>query len=92
MPATRPTSSLVQVYGTDECKKTESVRKDLNREKIAFEYVDIRRDTDAAQWIKSLTNGVLVTPVLDFYGEVLIQPSQSKLDLVLRASNLPSGV
>jgi glutaredoxin len=92
MTATRPTSSLVQVYGTDKCKETESVRRELNREKIAFEYVDVRRDIDAAKWIRSLTNGFLVTPVLDFYGEVLIQPSQSKLDLVLRAVNLPSRV
>ncbi len=89
MPATRPTSSLIQVYGTDRCKETESVIRELNRENIAFEYVDVQLDLVAAQWIKSLTDGILVTPVLDLYGEILIQPSKSKLYLVLRASEIP---
>ncbi len=35
MPATRPTSSLIQVYGMDECKETELVKKEFNREKQA---------------------------------------------------------
>lgn len=67
------------------------VIRELNREKIPFEYVDIQLDLVAAQWIRSLTDGTLVTPVLDLYGEILIQPSKDKLDLVLRATDLPTA-
>ncbi len=92
MTTARPTSSLIQVYGIGNCKQTESVRRKLNSENIPFEYVDVELDLDAAQWIESLTEGVLVTPVLDLFGKILIQPSKSKLDLAQSASDLRLAV
>jgi len=62
MPSTHPTSSLIQVFGTDSCAKTAATRRKLDHLGVEYEYVDLGLNDDAREWVRSQTDGDGDTP------------------------------
>jgi len=86
------TSSLIQVYGTDSCTATSAARRTLEKYNAPYEYVDIEKFADAGAWIASVAGGKDITPVIDFYGQNLIQPDDEKILTMLTNSGVRQGL
>jgi mycoredoxin len=67
---------------------TRATRVHLDRLGIAYEYINIDRDREAAAWVASQNGGKEKKPTLDVDGQVLTTPSNSELDTVLREKGL----
>jgi len=63
---------------------TKRTLQHLDQKQIPYNYVDIDRDRKAASWVASQNNGKEKKPTLDIGGTVLAEPSNNKLDEVLR--------
>jgi len=80
------TSPLVQIFGTDTCLETSHMRRVLEKHSVPYEYVDVQKNIDAGKWLESVTGGRRSTPVVDFFGDVLIQPTEEKIIQLLRTT------
>ncbi len=88
MTATPKTSTLIQVYGTDSCKDTSSVRRTLEKYNAPYEYIDIENNKDAGAWVESVAGDAPITPVIDFYGQTLFNPDDEKIFSMLKNSGV----
>ena len=55
---------------------------------VEYEYIDIDRDREAAQWVAAQNDGKEKKPTIDIDGEVLSEPSNGSLEQVLQAKGL----
>lgn len=88
MTTTPKTSMLIQVYGTDSCNDTSHVRRTLDKYNAPYEYVDIEKNVDAGTWVESVAGGARITPIVDFYGQTLVQPDEKKIFSMLENSGV----
>jgi mycoredoxin len=80
------TEEALVVYGTAWCSAAVVVRTYLERDKVAFRWLDIDADAEARAWVMNYTGGYASVPTLRFPdGEVLVEPAlkevQRKLGL-----------
>lgn len=69
-----------KVYGTSWCGDTRRVRTFLEAHNIAYEWVDIDKDPEAAKYVQEVNNGYRSVPTLLFDdGTTLTEPSTSDL-------------
>jgi glutaredoxin len=78
----------VKVYGADWCEDTKRTRKQLDKLGVAYDYVDIEEDEQAALWVKEQNDGKERKPTLQVGEQVLSVPSEKELETVLRRSGL----
>lgn len=78
----------VKVYGADWCEDTRRVREYLDGLGVAYEYVDIERDEEAARWVREHNGGKERKPTVDVAGQVLSVPSEHELVGALREMGL----
>ena len=78
----------VKVYGTQWCEDTHMTREQLEGMGIPYEYHDIEKEPEAAQWVKDINGGKQVTPTVDILGEILTEPDENELGNALRSTGL----
>lgn len=67
---------MITVYGTPYCPMVPPVRRLLDEANVAYEYVDIRQDREAAARVREITGGNESVPTLVFPdGRTLVEPS-----------------
>ncbi len=85
-PASSP--AKVTVYGTSWCAGTRLVRAYLDRLGILYEYRDMDQDPGAERQVRWWTGGDASHPTLKVEGEILIEPRNSDVQLVLARHGL----
>ena len=78
----------VKVYGADWCKDTKRTRKQLDKLGVAYDYVNVEDDEQAALWVKEQNNGKERKPTLKLGEQVLSVPSEEELETALRHNGL----
>jgi mycoredoxin len=78
----------VKVYGADWCGDTKRTRKQLEELGVAYDYVNIEQDEQAARWVKEQNDGRERKPTLKLGGQVLSVPNEEELKSALRESGL----
>ena len=77
--------SKVKVYGADWCGDTKRSRKQLDDLGVAYDYVDIEEDTEAARWVREQNDGKERKPTIKIGARVLSVPDEEELESALRA-------
>lgn len=72
--------STVKVYGTDWCGDTKRSRKLLERLGVAYDYINIEEDAQAAQWVKDQNRGKERKPTIVVGERVLSVPDDEELE------------
>jgi glutaredoxin len=80
--------AAVKVYGADWCPLTTHTRRFLDQKQVAYDYVDIDHDQEAAAWVASHNDGKEKKPTLDVAGEVVTTPTDTQLDQLLKSKGL----
>lgn len=73
----------VKVYGADWCEDTQHTRKVLERLGVAYDYINIEQDEQAANWVKEQNDGKERKPTLKLGERVLSTPSDEELKSAL---------
>jgi mycoredoxin len=74
----------VKVYGADWCEDTARTRKQLDKLGVAYDYVNIEEDAQAAQWVREQNEGKERKPTLKIGAQVLSVPEEAGLEGALR--------
>jgi mycoredoxin len=80
----------VKVYGADWCEDTSRTRARLDGLGVAYDYVNIEEDEQAARWVKEQNDGKERKPTLKIGERVLSVPDTSELEDALRENGLVS--
>jgi mycoredoxin len=73
-------SATLTVYSTEWCGYCHRLTKQLDREGIAYEYVDIEQDPAAADFVMSVNGGNQTVPTVVFQdGSALTNPSVAQV-------------
>ena len=80
----------IKVYGADWCAMTKRTLSHLDDVGVPYQYIDIDRDRNAANWVKEQNGGKEKKPTLDIAGQVLCEPSNGEVDEALQAKGLLS--
>lgn len=92
MSQAKPTSSQLQIYGSDDCPQTQAMRRRLDQLNILHEYVDIDADDDVEAWVREQGGGELHTPTIDVDGEVLVAPSEEAVQAAIRRHDMRNAM
>ena len=77
---TTAVSATLTVYSTEWCGYCHRLTKQLDREGIAYEYVDIEQDPAAADFVMSVNGGNQTVPTVVFQdGSALTNPSVAQV-------------
>jgi mycoredoxin len=76
-------ASDVQVYGTDWCGLTFSLREFLTNARIAYEFHDVDRDPAASELMLAINDGRRRFPLVFVRERVLTNPTRAELRRVL---------
>jgi glutaredoxin len=79
---------VIKVFGADWCPMTNGTRKHLDSLGLRYEYVNVEKDKNAAQWLREQNGGAERKPTGNIGGTVLSEPSNAQLDKVLREQSL----
>jgi len=80
-------SPVIILYGRPGCPSVTPIRRLLDEADVAYDYLDIRQDAEAAARLRQLTGGYESVPTLVFPdGSVLIEPWVGALRKRLQAS------
>lgn len=85
-----PGAPAIKLYGANWCPDTRAARNFLESLGVAYQYIDIDRNRQAAEWVRAHGGGRQVTPTLDIQGTVLVNPPAPRLEDALRASGIVS--
>lgn len=83
-PELVPSKSGVVLYCARWCKDCRKVKAWLDEREIQYVEVDIDRDMAARTQVRKWANGFIVTPVIDFDGEIVLDFDVEKLESALR--------
>jgi mycoredoxin len=78
----------VKVYGADWCEDTRRTRKHLDGLGVAYDYVNIEEDEQAALWVKEQNDGKERKPTVKLGERVLSVPDDVELESALRENGL----
>ena len=68
------------VYGTSWCPDVRRTRQFLDQNEIAYDFIDIDRDAEAATFVEKTNNGYRSVPTILFPdGSTLTEPSTREL-------------
>ena len=78
----------ITVYGTQWCPDCVRAKQVLARYKVAFEWIDIEKDPEAAAYVEKVNKGYKSVPTIVFAdGSVLVEPSNHELETKLAGGN-----
>jgi mycoredoxin len=84
-PENNPSEALI-VYGTPFCAMVPPVRRLLDEAGVAYDYIDIRQDREAAARVRAITGGFESVPTIVFPdGKALVEPRVQALREALLA-------
>ena len=70
----------IVMYGTLWCGETRRARAYLDRNKIAYRFIDIDRDREARSFVEKVNNGFRSVPTIFFPdGSMLVEPKEAVL-------------
>ncbi len=70
----------IKVYGTRWCGDTIRALKILDERKIDYQWINVDKDKEAAQFVKDTNNGYRSVPTIIFPDEsILVEPSNQTL-------------
>ena len=78
----------VKVYGADWCEDTQRTRQHLDRLGVAYDYVNIEEDEEAALWVREQNDGKERKPTVKLGAQTLSVPDDAKLESALRDNGL----
>lgn len=78
----------VKVYGADWCEDTQHTRRVLDGLGVAYDYIDIEQDEQAARWVREQNDGKERKPTVKLGRRVLSVPSVEELKGALRENGL----
>ena len=78
----------VKVYGADWCGDTARTLEQLKSLGVAYDYVNIEEDEQAAQWVREQNDGKERKPTVRLGEQILSVPSDEELETALRKNNL----
>ncbi len=83
-------NQLVKFYGAMWCGDTRRARSWMDKHKVAYEWIDVDKDKEAEEFVKSVNNGFRSIPTIVFGdGSRLVEPSTKKLEEHVRALGIP---
>lgn len=86
-------SDKVMVYGHATCPQVGPVRGLLRQAQVAFEYVDIHKDREAAARVRAINDGMESVPTLVFPDDsTLTEPTASELTAKLESMGYEVGL
>jgi glutaredoxin len=74
----------VKVYGADWCEDTRRTLERLDELGVAYDYVNIEQDAEAARWVREQNDGKERKPTVKLGEQVLSTPSNRELETALR--------
>ena len=80
----------VKVYGADWCEDTRRTLAQLDALGVAYDYVDIEVDAEAAGWVREQNDGKERKPTLKIGRRVLSTPENEELESALKEEGLVS--
>ena len=76
----------IKVYGTSWCGDTRRARTLFQEQGIAYEWIDISSDAEAASFVERVNNGYRSVPTIVFPdGDILVEPPIAALIEKLRS-------
>ena len=78
----------VKVYGADWCGDSKRTLEQLNKLGVAYEYIDIDQDEQAARWVREQNDGRERKPTVKLGEQILSTPSNQELETALRENKL----
>lgn len=82
---------MITVYGRPTCPSVPGVLRLLDEAGVAYDYVNVRQDFEAAARLRQITGGYESVPTLVFPdGRTLIEPGTAALRRALREAD-PTG-
>jgi mycoredoxin len=68
------------IYGTNWCGDCRRSKSFLDRNHIAYQWIDLEKDAKAIEHVMNLNNGMRSVPTIVFPdGAVLVEPSDAEL-------------
>jgi mycoredoxin len=81
--------SVIKFYGAMWCGDTRRARRWFDDNNVAYEWVDVDKNKEAEEFVKSVNNGFRSIPTIIFAdGSKLTEPSTRKLEEHARALGL----
>jgi mycoredoxin len=81
MPDTQTTTPTVKFYGAMWCGDTRRARSWFDNNNVAYEWIDVEKNKEAEELVKSVNNGFRSIPTIIFAdGSRLVEPSARKLE------------
>jgi glutaredoxin-like protein len=82
-----PNSNII-IYGTTWCWDCRRARRFLDKNRVAYEWIDIDKDQEAEAYVKNVNQGNRSVPTIIFADEsILVEPSNDQLAEKLRGLN-----
>jgi mycoredoxin len=78
----------VKVYGADWCGDSKRTLEQLDKLGVAYDYIDIEQDVQAARWVREQNDGKERKPTVKLGEQILSTPSNQELETALRENNL----
>lgn len=70
----------IVVYGTTWCPDCVRAKRVLDQHKVAYQWIDITGDPEAAAYVEQVNRGLRSVPTIVFPdGTVLVEPSNAEL-------------
>lgn len=75
----------IKFYGADWCGDCKRSKAFLDQEGVSYEYINIDKDSKAAEEVQRINNGNQSIPTIVFpNGKILVEPSDKELEKALR--------
>lgn len=80
----------IKVYGADWCGDSKRTLEQLDKLGVAYDYIDIEQDEQAARWVREQNDGKERKPTVKVGEQILSTPSNQEFETALRKNNLIS--
>ena len=78
----------VKVYGADWCGDTKRTLKHLDNLGVAYDYLNIEEDEEAARWVREQNDGKERKPTVKLGTQTLSVPDDAELESALRENGM----
>lgn len=76
----------IKLYGAEWCPDCHRAKNYLDRQSVAYEYINVDDDEAAQAYVKQVNDNRLIIPTIVFSdGSVLVEPSNAELARKLRS-------
>jgi glutaredoxin-like protein len=78
-------ANKIRMYGTRTCPDCARAKQVLGKLQIAFDWIDIEQDEEAASYVEKVNNGFKSVPTILFPdGSILVEPSNAALETKIK--------